>query len=129
MERLITAIVLALAIGSAGNAFATEVYRWTDDEGQVHYTSTPPSGRDITVIKVTDGGGSPASSSSDAAVEDEAVAQRRQHCETARHNLELLEDERIETFLDADGATVRFDADERAALLAETQAQVQYFCR
>lgn len=132
MERLFAAIVLTLAVCTVGTAFAAEVYRWTDDDGQVHYSSTPPSDREVTVIEVTDEGtplSSSAASDSATATDDEAAAQRREHCETARHNLEILEDESIETFLDADGETISFDADERAALLEETQAQVQYFCR
>jgi len=50
-------IVILLATALAGTASASEIYKWTDDQGNVHYTDTPdhqPSERIAIASRPTD---------------------------------------------------------------------------
>lgn len=39
-----TCLVLTMALLASQNAMALKVYQWTDEEGQVHFSDTPPPG-------------------------------------------------------------------------------------
>lgn len=127
-------IILALACLAGAPALAADVYKWTDDQGQVHYSDQPPLNREAELIAAP-GRASPAAATRPAAGPTEAAATETaaeaagEHCEVARDNLALLEDESIEEFRRDDGDAFRPDADERADLIAEARAQVAYFCR
>lgn len=41
-KRLPSCSLVPLLLLLAGVAQATEIYRWTDDQGRVHYSQTPP---------------------------------------------------------------------------------------
>ena len=41
---MIKTLALALLLGAAATAVAADVYRWTDKEGKVHYSDSPPPG-------------------------------------------------------------------------------------
>ncbi|MBX7143590.1 MAG: DUF4124 domain-containing protein [Oligoflexia bacterium] len=43
MKRLIVLAFTLICTAGASTALASPVYKWTDKEGKVHYTSTPPS--------------------------------------------------------------------------------------
>lgn len=123
----IRAVLIALLASVALSAAASDVYRWTDAQGQVHYGSTPPVGQEAELVPIHDdrststtGEPTPA-----AAFDDERSA----HCETARHNLEVLENTAIKEFLDPDGKVVRYSDEERREMVEEARAQIAYFCR
>lgn len=37
-------LLIVLALAAAGTAVAQSIYRWTDAQGKVHYSSEPPAG-------------------------------------------------------------------------------------
>lgn len=56
MKQWIAAIVLMLASGAsaaAGMDSGSEVYRWKDGSGVMHYSDTPPAGGEFTRVRVT----------------------------------------------------------------------------
>jgi len=42
MRYFTATAMLILSVALAGAATASEIYKWTDDDGNVHYTDTPP---------------------------------------------------------------------------------------
>ena len=61
MQAILVFLCLALPAVVFGGA---EVYRWVDDEGQVHYSDRPSPGADRVAIEVTPPSSSPAPSAS-----------------------------------------------------------------
>jgi hypothetical protein len=77
------ALIVALAV-MAGTACAGDIYRWTDDNGQVHYGSRP-GGADAREVVVKEHGSSAAS----------GKANEAQRLERRRRLLESYERERV----------------------------------
>lgn len=42
--RIIMAIALALLFTTTGTLYASDIYKWTDEDGNVHYSDTPTEG-------------------------------------------------------------------------------------
>jgi len=63
MRRVPLALATGLAL-IAGAAAAQQIYRWTDENGAVHVTDTPPptSAKNVKKEQATGGGGAPAES-------------------------------------------------------------------
>jgi len=49
---LLTCMASLLVSFASGNAIATEVYKWTDESGVVHYGERPPAGQTTQVIDI-----------------------------------------------------------------------------
>ena len=49
--RHLMAGLTALALTVSGAAFADNIYKWTDDEGNVHYGDAPPAARPLPATK------------------------------------------------------------------------------
>ena len=51
--RPVVTFLLALALGSWGATVAVSgVYKWTDDQGRVHYSDSPPAGAQAAQVKI-----------------------------------------------------------------------------
>ncbi len=53
MSRLLITLLSTVLVGSLSTSQTVEAesfYKWTDDEGTIHYTRTPPKGRDAQKI-------------------------------------------------------------------------------
>jgi glutaredoxin len=48
---MIRALVFLLAVAAAANVAAQTIYRWTDAQGKVHYTSEPPANAKASAIR------------------------------------------------------------------------------
>ena len=103
----ITAVLTSLLV--TGPSIYAATYKWVDENGNIHYSQTPPRGKDKKYerldIKVPRGGGdssSPASptapgAGSDAGNTDEIIkqqlqdgqAQRSKNCEIAKEQLNV----------------------------------------
>lgn len=53
IRQLAIALATVALCGIAGDLQAQEVYRWVDEEGVTHYSSTPPPDRDADRIEAT----------------------------------------------------------------------------
>ena len=45
------AIALALSFATTGTLYASEIYKWTDEDGNVHYSDTPTEGAEHLAIQ------------------------------------------------------------------------------
>jgi hypothetical protein len=147
MTRTIFFLGLCL---SATTAFAaqSQVYKWTDAQGVVHYSDAPPPTSQPNVQQVRVSGGDrphavegdatadvPASKPADA-ISDNATAQAAtpenshdKDCANARSNLELLQSKFQVSVAGSDGKAVALDDKARQAQIADMNAQIATFCK
>lgn len=140
-----TLLVLFLcALLAAAPATAKTYYKWTDDNGTVHFTAEPPNDRDYETIntsgQVTGSSRTEAEppeaqtgqSAEDvqmprqAAPDPEAVAAR---CAQARENLFWLQSKRRIVVENDDGSETFIDAEEQQRLIEESQALIDEWCQ
>jgi len=137
-------VVLLCAILVAAPAAARTYYKWTDDNGTVHFTAEPPSDRDYESIntsgQVTGSSQTPAQPAApqaeesapdvqmprQAAPDPEVVAAR---CQQARENLFWLQSKRRIVIENDDGSETFIDADEQQRLMEENQALIDEWCQ
>lgn len=98
-RRLAVITLLATAVSLyAVSASATEVYKWTDGNGQVRYSQNPPAKGKFTKVDTRTGTGTASESSGDASkAADGKTATAKttgadsQQCKDARSNISMLE--------------------------------------
>ncbi|ROR35086.1 DUF4124 domain-containing protein [Inmirania thermothiophila] len=133
---LVLAAVLALP-----PAMAATVYRWTDDEGVVHYGAAPPPGREATPLQLGRGPAppprppaappapqrqaAPAPAAPQARVPPEVAAE---NCRRARANLGQLTITAVRRYRLPDGRVVTLTAEERQRRIEAARAQIRRFC-
>ena len=142
------ALILSVALASA--AIASEIYKWTDEEGNVHYTDTPPdqpSERLSIVSKSTDNAyvqsQTQARIDRQQAAADEAASapagptaeelrakrkERSEKCAMYRQRLtRFLQAHRLYRE-DENGARVYLDDADRQATRERTEGQIEEYC-
>lgn len=129
-------------------ATQAEVYKWTDDEGKVHYSQTPPTNVPVTTIKSAappSGAGQPdealqqrledfderrkarEASAGERAAEQDGEKIRAENCERARANATTLQSHGQVSLKEGD--TYRaLGEEERQAKIAEAEGHVKEFC-
>jgi hypothetical protein len=146
---ILTAVVLA-ALVSAGQADAQgkKMYRWTDEDGVVHYSDTPPDNREAEVSDLPSAEAKTAASPYGQPADGPSVAERRREeiarshdqareeqarmqaqCEAWRAEVARLEPHRRVYFTNEEGETERMDDIERTNRVAELKAQIEQDCR
>ena len=141
---------LVVPVGLASAA----LYKWTDENGIVVYSQTPPPSGQAKVIRTAPGPDleqrrqaaealrSTVEQTQDAATaraqareekkqqqaQDNALQTRAKSCEIARKNLATLENLGLGRLRMPDGQTVFLSAEERAARMQETRTQIEQFC-
>jgi hypothetical protein len=152
-RRLQTAALLIATLLLQAPVFA-QIYKWTDDSGEVHYTQTPPPGG-VATQKI-EGAPPPAESPETIrqeqqklqqqleAMEERNVARENQealekqrkklddinekNCITARNNLGKLQQGGIKRYLTPEGEVIRLTVEDRQRRSTEAQAQVEKYC-
>jgi hypothetical protein len=146
MTRTIFFLAMCLPVAAAFAA-QSQVYKWTDAQGVVHYSDAPPPTAQPNVQQVrisgsdrphaiegdaTDATGKPA----DAAPPETTVAQATppanshdKDCENARSNLELLQSKFQVSVAGSDGKAVALDDKARQAQIADMNAQIATYCK
>lgn len=145
---LFSLVLLALA----GTAQAAALYKWTDEEGNVHYSQSPPESNSAEKIvtdeapanqgeanngemadgqdgasaegdkQATDENGIPVDAGQDPAIAEK----RRKNCEIARQNMNTYKEYRkIRT---PDGKMVIMSDEMRAAKIDEAQKMIEEYC-
>jgi hypothetical protein len=148
-----TALTLALAaFAFATGVQASEIYKWTDEDGNVHYEDRPsgaPTEERLALnSRRTDGGAvqqrvaarhdrqasraearSQAEAAKQEAADNAAAAEERQQaCERARARLETyLQSPRLYR-TDANGERVYLDEEQRQEARGKAEEQVTEFC-
>ncbi len=146
MIRQFAAAAMLLLLNAA--SAQAEVYKWTDEDGKVHYAQTPPVGADTTTIELAP---TPAS----AGQPDERLKKqledfeqhrrarnmsrltqaetkntnkiRAENCTWARENLAALESHGQVSLKEGDTYR-KLSAEERQAKISEAQGQIKEFC-
>lgn len=141
------ALLVLLAIGAPAMA---GMYKWVDEQGNVHYSQQPPPGQQAETVKAPP---PPPSGAADEAARwkkqaedfeerqadrakaaDEAQKaeaqeeQRKANCEIARKNLQTLTSRGQISIKEGDTYR-RLPEEERQAKIAEAQKQVDEFCK
>jgi hypothetical protein len=140
-------IILILAISDS--AFA-QVYKWVDDEGQTHFSQTPPADYDAYVIKTRPSPKvDPAQSQQavDSMIEqqasDELLQQKNKQqqqqqaekaeaqskkCDIAKNNLEKYQNNPNGRIRNADGEYTRIDETDRQAKMDQLKQDIKKYC-
>jgi hypothetical protein len=157
-SRLACSSILFFAVLATAQGQTQSVYTWTDENGVVHYTDTPPDNPDAVEVPATEAyrpGSSGAYPQADAAAgEDEAEpaavesyaddqrkqleearkesaakkAERARICKEAREQLENIEPSRRVFFTNEQGETERLDDEQRAAMVEQAKALIAGNC-
>lgn len=134
-------VISLLAFAASANA---AMYKWVDEEGNVHYSQKRPETKEYKKIKkqaTPKSAGQPLYQGSNTApgkntkpankaiAEKETAkneAQRQKNCAGAKQNLEAYQIYR--RFKDKDGNAVRIDDAERDKKIKESQEAISSFC-
>lgn len=141
---LLGATLLAAAAGS----LAATMYKWTDEEGNVQYTQTPPSKGSFqkmtpppapTSSPAADKAEAPTTApeakeeGADATAQEEAerkkleAAAAKHNCEVARKNLEIYT--AFRRVMNDKGEVVVLSDEERAAKIKEANDMIERYCQ
>jgi hypothetical protein len=123
-----------------------ELYKWTDDEGNVIYSQVPPPDRDVKTIappppapssptpavrtapEGSAGAGDNTSVSEDEKANKEIVARiARKNCEIARRNLDIYKNHN--RIRNNQGEVTVLDDTTRAAKIKEAEQAIKDFCK
>lgn len=127
-----------------------EIYKWTDENGQIHYTQQPPIDRPTEQIKApppppidpekaqqnleelieSQQTKEAAEAERQQAKKDAKAAQklREENCQTARNNLEQYRNNPGRRVMNADGEVTRPTEEQRQEKIIEFQQKVDEFC-
>lgn len=128
--------------------WAAEVYRWVDADGGVHYSAQQPPGHDATRMRLqreppatsavapapraeaARGAGQDADAGAPARQppSPEQLEQLRVECAKARHNIEVLRARPASRYEREDGTYQRYSDEERARMIAESEAFLREHC-
>jgi hypothetical protein len=138
--RFAAACLALAALCTTGRADAVgEVYKWTDENGVVHYTDSPPEGKPFTTKEVKAASApapapeagetpeAPAATGTPPAEAAKTPAQR--NCDIARKNLENLNaHENITADRNNDGVQEPLTAEERATEIKRSESLIAVYC-
>ena len=151
MLRHLPVVWTLLVFATASPAADTQdIYKWTDDQGEVQYTQFPPPGRPAEILHgVRPPDQSPDTAGNDLQKQLETVEQqnqeqlqgakdekqwaqiqkiRRDNCKTARQNLVNLNRGGNVRYMGADGKVMRLTEEERQKRIDEANQQIKENC-
>lgn len=143
MRHIIALSAISLVLSLLSFSAAAKLYKWTDDQGQVHYGQTkptnypavevnapppPPSSAPDLNQKYADQIREAGKQSSQQKDQKTANAANKTQCETARKNMQLLNQGGRISYQDKNGETVYLTDETLGAKKAETQKQIDFFC-
>jgi len=144
LQTTVAAMVCCLLLAGIDSAHGQTYYKWTDDNGTVHFTAEPPPDRDYesidtsgNVVSTTrleplgDEASAPAQPEPDSRAPregqpDPALVEAR--CTEARENLFWLQSNRRIVIEDDQGNDRFIDADEQQDLIEENRALLEEWC-
>ena len=144
MKKTIVVLLILCAMPLA----AQKIYKWVDENGQVHYSSQKPPGQEAEKLNIRANApeppAQPAEEEGEQAPEEEAEvdeatkaelakldkANRQRSCQQARNNLASLQNSYRVAQVDPDtGETVRLSDNQRAAALKQARDNIKEFCQ
>lgn len=147
LKRILATLILLLGVTAFGSATAAALYKWTDEEGNVHYSQSPPEGNKAERMITKDAPPAPAQQDDatdntgegdaeqtdenaippEAGQDPEIAEKRRQNCEIARKNMETYKQYR--KIQQPDGSVVVMSDDMRNAKMEEAQKMIDEYCQ
>ena len=151
-SRRITLTIAVAALTFAGGAMASEIYKWTDEDGNVHYEDRPTGAATEERLQLTyrrtdsssvnqriqarmnrqaerdEARSAAAAAEQEAAENAAAAAERQQACERARARLETYLQSRRLYRTDENGERVYLDDAERQEARQKAEEQITEFC-
>ena len=140
-QRLLLQLLLAAAATGFAASATAAMYKWTDKDGNVQYTETPPPEGNSTEIAPPPRVAAPATNG--AANKDEAQKDKnataeppltpeqleiyQRNCEAARGNLETYKTAR--RVQQSDGEVVVMDDEKRQQKTQQAEEQIKKFCK
>ena len=130
-------------------AFATTIYKWTDSEGNIHYTQNlPEEDAEYTTINpppkieseqsqknleqrqklLNESREQRLKKAAEKQAADEEKARREKNCELARANLNSYTRPRVQ-FVQEDGSRIRATEEERQQQIKKAQEMIKEFCK
>jgi hypothetical protein len=151
MLRRLPVVWTLLVFATASPAADTQdIYKWTNDQGEVQYTQFPPPGRQVEILHgVRPPDESPETAGNDLQKQLEAVEQqnekqqqenrdaeqraeiqkiRKQNCEIAHKNLVNLNRGGNVRYMGPNGEAIRLTEEERQKRIDETNQQIKENC-
>jgi hypothetical protein len=148
---MIKPIALLSLLIFASQLQAEKIYKWVDENGQIHYSSKKPPGTEVETMKVSKGPkvtppaaeeapvdpNEPVDPEADAEAEAQARAQlaqsdavnRKRLCDQARNNLNALNTSvRVQRVDEKTGQTVRMTDEQRVTAMKNAQQAVKEYC-
>ena len=117
MRRL---LILFALLATAG-ASATEVYRWVDKDGRVHYGDQPKQGGEAVDVRTGSGSGVPSES-------EQARLNRDAECQKKKAQLDSYKKASSIKETDSLGRTKEYNEQERAQFLAQAEKSANEAC-
>lgn len=143
--------IWAVLLAMAGGVQAEKIYKWVDEDGQIHYSSQKPPGQETETVKVSRGPKVTATETKDneqdakqAQAEQEAAADAqakaqlakadaanmKRLCEQARKNLAALNATvRVRKVDEKTGETIRMDDNQRLEAMKNAQKGISEYCK
>ncbi|MFO7592790.1 MAG: DUF4124 domain-containing protein [Pseudomonadota bacterium] len=135
-SKIITGTITTLLLTGlvlTGSANAAKMYKWTDENGQVHYSQTKPSSQKADTMHIKDSKSEqqePPKKDETTQREDQdnpAVQAQKMNCEIGRSNLETYQNsERVKL---PDGSVVDVTDDLRKSKIKEAQQMIDNNCK
>ena len=126
--RYLPILPLALMLLASGSvALASEVYRWTDERGVVHYSDTPPDSSKFERVNVRTGAASREPEPAEVEAEADAADPATEACNNARRNLIALRST-LEVAGEFDGETRVLSPEERQDQIERNEQLVAIHC-
>lgn len=141
-------VMTALLLSFSVNA---QIYKWVDENGQTHYSQTPPASGEAQQVDVPPPppvDPEQAQEEVDALIEQQQAAEqaeqearqkaeeeaeqqaiREENCRIARQNLELYQNNPGRRVQDEDGNVTRLREEDRQQKMQELQQQIDEFCQ
>lgn len=141
-------LLVLFAVLFASAVTATEIYKWTDENGVVHYSDTPGSDASqvVDINPPTPANNAPAAAIAPAttattsstpqpsAEEKQQLAlqqkQTEAFCQQAKNNVTLLQETGRRLYIiEPNGQYHWYNDEDRKQALAKTQAEIQQYCQ
>jgi hypothetical protein len=135
-KLLIAGLAASMLLIASSTHAAKELYRWTDENGVVHYSDTKPKGteferRDVATdpVRAPVAKTDPASAAAAAPAAPKPKPEPSPECLQARSNLETLNTaESVSMDTDGDGVPETLDADARQRAVFSGYELMQKLC-
>jgi hypothetical protein len=129
-------LLLVLLLVPAVGVEAAKLYKWTDEQGNVHYTQIPPTERPAEVITTeptqpvqpSDEEKANGSKQEDGVTATQAanIRIKQENCEASRRNLTIYQTSA--QIRQADGTELTLSDEMREAKIRETRQQIEFYC-